>query len=195
MFLLLLTVLSTCLAQFQNSPTLTPPPAFDRQKRRLELREEMHRRMRDKLLHGVGPDQDMFKDMEKMMDEAMTEANSGFDVMAPADHYATEWVRSNSGQTLVITPKNPKQQLDIDVKANMITIKGNFENKSGGSTYISNFSNSFGIPEECDGNQVKINQKDGKILVELPYRVVKKVTVPKKEERKPLPPSSGEVTI
>jgi HSP20 family molecular chaperone IbpA len=197
MFLLLLAVLSTCLAQFQSSPPPSRPNVepLDHLKRSMELREEMHRRMRDKILRGIGPDQDMFKDMEKLLEETMSESHSGFDSIVPAANFSMEWLRSNGGRTLVVTPKNPQQQLDIDVKTHMITIKGKVENKSAGNSFVSSFSNTFSVPEDCDGDRVKIDQRDGKILVELPFRSVKQINVPKKEERKPLPPSGEEVTI
>jgi len=52
--------------------------------KRLELREEMHRRMMDKLLRGVGPDQDLFKDMEQMFEESMSDSFMNLDTFGTA---------------------------------------------------------------------------------------------------------------
>lgn len=174
---------------------------FDRMKRRMELREEMHRRMRDKLLHGIGPDQDLFKDIEQMFEDSMSDAFSGLDqFQIDSDNFKSEWMESKTGRTLVIIPKEKDQKLNIDVSDAAITIKGETQHKTATSTYSSTFSNSFPVPDDCDGTKVKMDQKDGKILVQFPFKTGKSVTTPriqppKEEERKPLPPSEGEVTI
>lgn len=180
LFLLILGTFSTCLAQFSNQPD---------QKRAMELREEMHRRMRDKLLRGIGPDQDLFKDMEQMFEDSMSDSFVG------SSNFTTEWTESSNGKTLVITPKDPSEQLDIDIKNGMVTIKGKSESKDGNSSFVSNFSNSFSVPSECDANNVKTVQKDGKILLEFPFRGVKKISTPRKEERKALPKPQDAVEI
>jgi HSP20 family molecular chaperone IbpA len=171
-------------------------PIDDGLRKRLELREEMHKRIRDKLIYGIGPDQDMFKDIEQMFEESMSESLSGFSVRSNA--FQTEWQENSSGRTLIITPQSPEQKLNIDVNSSMITIKGESVQKSNGSTVSSSFSNSFSVPDDCDGSRVQMDQKDGKILVHLPYRS-SKTQLPeiklKKPERKPLPPSTDDVQI
>lgn len=163
---------------------------FDRMKRRMELREEMHRRMINKLFYGTGTD-DLFKDMEKMFED-----EAGFQSFSVTPSYETEWQESSSGRTLLITPKNKDQQLDIDVTNDLITIKGKNEQKTLSGSSLSSFSNSFSVPEDCDGTKVKIDQKDGKILVFLPYKSVKSVPIqPKKGDRIPLPKTEDAVEI
>lgn len=170
---------------------------FDRQKRRMELREEMHRRMREKLLNGRGSDDQLFGDMEKMFEEAMAESFAGIDMIASSanSNFQSEWSETKTGRTLVITPQTKDQQLNIDVNAQAITIKGKSEQQDGNSSFMSSFTNSFPVPEDCDGSKVKMDQKDGKILVMLPFKTIKAVSVPPKEERKPLPPSDSDVQI
>jgi HSP20 family molecular chaperone IbpA len=171
-------------------------PSDDGLRKRMELREEMHKRIRDKLIYGIGPDQDMFKDIEQMFEESMAESFSGLSVRSSA--FQSEWTENSSGRTLIITPQSPEQKLNIDVNSSMITIKGESVQKNNGSTVSSSFSNSFSVPEDCDGSRVQMDQKDGKILVYLPYRS-SKTQMPeiklKKPERKPLPPSSDDVQI
>jgi HSP20 family molecular chaperone IbpA len=174
--------------------------ASDAFEKRMRMRGEMHRRMIDKLFHGVGPDQDMFSDMEKMMDDAMKDSFSSFEMFdgreSTSSHYRSEWKESVSGRTLEITPSKPDQQLDINVANGMITIKGKAEKKTGHSSFISNFSNAFSVPGDCDPSKVKIDQKDGKILVFFPYaKTSRPVEVRPKEDRKPLPPSDSDVQI
>lgn len=169
------------------------PPArepFDRAKRRMELREEMHRRMRAKLFQGQGPDQDMFKDMESAFAEAMDDAQ------IEVANFKSEWSETQSGRVLTLTPQSPEQKLNIDVNATVITIKGESVQKTDTTSISSSFVNSFPVPDDCDGTKVKMNQKGGSILVELPFKIAKAaVKVPANEERKPLPPSAGDIEI
>lgn len=162
--------------------------------KRMKMREEMHRRIMDKLIHGIGPDQDMFADMEKMMDEVMTDSFNGFDSLTPTNqNYQSEWQESSGGRTLVITPKSKEQKLNIDISNGLVIIKGMNETKTPHGVSVSNFTNSFSIPADCDGTKVKMDQKDSKILVFFPYlKAPKEIKAP---DRKPLPPSGEEVEI
>jgi HSP20 family molecular chaperone IbpA len=175
----------------------TSDSTFNRSERRQQLREEMHRRMRDKLLHGIGPDQDLFQGMEQLLEDSFSDSFSAFESFGSMGaNFSTEWITSDKGRTLVVTPKSENQQLDIDVNKGMITIKGKTENKTGHSTSLSSFSNSFSIPQDLDADKVQIAQKDNKILVEFPYRKEEKtISLPKKEERKPITPPKDAVEI
>lgn len=163
-----------------------PRKPFDRNQRRMELREEMHKRMRDKLLHGVGPDQDMFKDMEAEFESLSMEV---------VPNFKSEWLETSTGRILMITPQSKEQKLNIDVNADVITIKGESKQTTDTTSVSSSFTNSFPVPGDCDGSKVKMSEKGGNLLVELPFRQMKTVTAPVKEERKPLPPSGQDVQI
>lgn len=182
----------------QKSKSSFDDPQMDGFEKRMRMRQEMHRRMMDKLINGNGPDQDMFSDMEKFLDEAMSDSLSPFSsVRGVSNNFKTEWNESASGRTLVITPSSPEQKLDIDVTNGMVTIKGKSEIKNGNNVSVSNFQNSFSVPADCDFSKVKIDQKDGKILVQFPYTATSKPKVikPIEEDRKPLPPSESDVQV
>ena len=170
---------------------------FDRMKRRMELREEMHRRIREKLLHGRGADQDLFKDLEQQFDDTMADSLSGLSQMESVSNFKSEWLEDQGSRTLVITPMDQKQKINIDVNANVITIKGESQEKTSTSTYASAFTNSFPVPVDCDGTKVKMDTKDGKLLVVLPYKTMKAnpISPPVNKERQPLPPSESDVQI
>lgn len=167
----------------------------DSMEKRMQMREEMHRRMMDKLLKGTGPDQDMFKDMEQFMDEVMSDSFSGFDsyTRTTAQNYKMEWTESTTGRTLEITPKSPEQQLDINVADGFVVIKGKAEHKTPSGVSVANFSNSFNVPGDCDPAKVKMDSKDGKILVQFPFRVATKTI--QKPLQKPIGPSKTDVQI
>lgn len=171
----------------------------DHMMKRMKMREEMHRRMMDKLLHGIGPDQDMFSDMESMMEEMMKDSfasggMSSFSSIGPSN-YMSEWQESTSGRTLIITPRDPKQQLDISINNGFVTIKGKVEKKSPNGISVSDFSNSFSVPGDCDAGRVKMDQKDGKILMHFPFHTSTKQVPKSKPERVPVPPSKDDVEI
>ena len=186
----------TLLGQQKSRPVDDNDTDF--MEKRMKMREEMHRRMMDKLLRGVGPDQDMFKDMEQFMDEVMTDSFSGFDSFSrtTAQNYKMEWKEATTGRILEITPKSPEQQLDINVSNGLVIIKGKSETKTPNGTSISNFSNSFNVPGDCDPSKVKMDSKDGKILVQFPFlKASPKDLKPLKDERRPIKPSDSDVQI
>jgi HSP20 family molecular chaperone IbpA len=167
-----------------------PVDDFDRIQKHLQLREEMHRRMMDKLLRGIGPDQDMFKDMEQLFEESLSES---FSADFGGQSFSSSWSQDAKGRTLTISPNDPKQELDISVNNGMITIKGKTEEKSQQGISQSNFASSFSVPGDCDASKVKMDQKDGKILVFFPYsREVKSLSAP---GLKPVPKSEDEPVI
>jgi HSP20 family molecular chaperone IbpA len=162
----------------------------------MQLSEELHRKMIENLFYGTH-DEDLFKDMEKLMDDAMKDAGVGtssFSYSFGQQNFDTEWQESSQGRTLLITPQNKDQKLDINVEKEMVTIKGKNERKTQSGTSVSDFQNSFSIPQDCDSSRVKMDQKEGKIVMFFPWKIEKKI-VPKKDEKIPLPKSDSDVTI
>lgn len=166
---------------------------------RLNMREEIHRRIMKKLLYGSGPDQDMFSDLEQMMDTMMKDSFSHFDTMnfgQMNSPYSMEWSENQNGRTLSITPKNKDQQLDINIENKMITISGRAELKTQNGVSYSQFKNATNVPSDCDSSKVKMDHKDNTILVFFPFhgQQSKKSQTPL-NDRKPLPPSDLDVEI
>ncbi len=172
-------------------------PQIDHIKKQMELREELHRKMIENLFHGTHDDQ-LFKDMEKLMDDAMKDSfgagTSSFSYSFGAQNFETDWQESEAGRTLFITPQSKDQKLDINVQQGMVTIKGKSETKTPNGTKVSDFQNSFSIPQDCDSTKVKMDQKNGKIVMFFPWKTLKK-EVPEKNERIPLPKAESDVTI
>ncbi len=159
---------------------------LERIRKHMELREELHRKMLENLMHGRH-DENLFGEMEKLFEETMKEAGatSSFS-FTMGQNVETEWQENEKGRTLLISPRTKDQKLDITVNGGMVTIKGN-----EGST---NFQNSFSVPQDCDSGKVKMDQKEGKIVMFFPWIVVKKIS-PKKDERKPLPKTESDIAI
>jgi HSP20 family molecular chaperone IbpA len=156
----------------------------------MKMRMEMHRRMMQKLLNGIGPDEGMFSDMEQMMNDMMKDSFNGFDSYAQRpQNFKSRWSESSAGRTLEITPNGPDQQLDINVANNMITIKGKTEIKSANGIQVSNFTNSFNVPSDVEASKMKMDLKNGTILVFFPYW--KRTD----DKRKPTGPSDKDIQI
>lgn len=156
----------------------------------MKMREEMHRRMMEKLINGIGPDDGLFNDMEQMMNDMMKDTFTGFDSYAHRpQNFKHQWKESTTGRTLEITPNKPEQQLDINVANGMITIKGKTEIKTANGMQVSNFTNSFGVPGDVEAGKMKMDLKEGKILVFFPY------WKPTENKRKPVTPSDKDVQI
>ena len=156
----------------------------------MKMRMEMHRRMMEKLINGNGPDDGLFNDMEQMMNDIMKDSFTGFDSYAHRpQNFKSQWKESTTGRTLEIIPNTPDQQLDINVANNMITIKGKTEVKTANGDQVSNFTNSFSVPGDVEAGKMKMDLKDGKILVFFPY------WKPTENKRKPVAPSDKDVQI
>lgn len=173
---------------------------------RMKMREEMHRRIRDMLINGNGNPDDLFADMEEEFEKSMRESFADVDAMSgmtvQSSNFKSEWKETKTGRVLEVTPQDKDQKLNIDVNAEAITIKGESKQQTATTSFTSAFTNSFPVPGDCDGTRVKLNSVDGKILVELPFKSTAKVSAPApkvitppKEERRPLPPSEGDVEI
>lgn len=156
----------------------------------MKMRAEMHRRMMEKLINGMGDEDALFKDMEQMMNDIMKNDFKGFDSYAHRpQNFKSEWKESQTGRTLEITPNKPDQQLDINVQNNMITVKGSTEVKTANGIQSTNFSNSFSVPGDCEAGKMKMDLKNGKILVFFPFYK------PTETKRKPVVPSDKDVQI
>lgn len=162
----------------------------------MEMRLEMHRRIMEKLLHGNGPDEGLFDDLEKMMQESFSDAFKGFQDLDRSaftrSHEVpvkTNWLESKEGRTLQIDPQDPSLKLDIKVENSQIQIKGEKQKEGGAKVAFSEFSYSLSTPPDVDPAKVQISQKDTSILVFLPFK--------KKDEkgRIPVEKRPDEVTI
>lgn len=172
-------------------------PDIDRIRKSMELREELHRKMMENLLRGTHDDS-LFKDMEKLMEDTMRDSfggsTSSFSYSFGPQNFETEWQEADGGRKLLITPQSKDQKLDISVEKEMVTIKGKSEKKTPNGVSISDFQNSFSIPQDVDSAKVKMDQKNGKIVMFFPWKSAKKVS-PEKDERVPLPKAQSDVTI
>lgn len=145
----------------------------------MQMRDELHRKIMESLMSGEH-DENLFKDMDKMFEDAMKDSfGSSFQFSMGEASVDTEWSESADGRTLLITPKNKDQKLDINIKDDSVTIKG--------KTDTSDFSNAFSVPQDCDSSRVKMDQKNGKIVVFFPWKKAKAL--------KPIPKNKQDVPI
>jgi len=78
-------------------------------------------------------------------------------------------------------PELPKDKISLEVKDNILTIKGesNQDKELNQDQYYCrevskrSFSRSVRIPENCQGDKISADLKDGMLKVKVPYRDVK----------------------
>ena len=191
------------LGQQSTSSIDSPVDPFEK---RMELREKFHQKLFDQFFHGAFSDDDFFRDMDQMMDDMMNESFGSFHSFSglSRENFKLEWSESADGRTLTLIPHTPEQQLDINVTDGLVEIRGKTETKSASGVSVSNFSNAFSVPSDCDASKLQMKQKDGKIVMFFPFqenREIKKIKKIKKiqktpgSDRRPLPPSEGDVQI
>jgi HSP20 family molecular chaperone IbpA len=172
-----------------------PSPDLNPMEQRFRLREKLHQRMLDQMLSHRMED-DFFKDMDQMMNQVMKEMESfgsSFQAFGSQKGYQSEWSESNTGRTLVITPDDPKNPLDINVKSGFITIKGKTQNEQ----ISSQFSHSMKVPGDVEADKVKMTAKENKVYLFFPYA---KGGGPQKipgqpQDRQPLKPNGEGVEV
>ena len=147
---------------------------------------ELHRRLREQVLKGFQDHDSFVREMDQMMDQMMRDSfgPNGFgrlqDLAAPT--IASEWSETDKGRTLEISPASKETKLDVQVKDGMIVIESELisEHSQG------RFSQSQSIPDDCDPEGVRMESKEGKLLVHFPWRKSDKKTSPVKS--KPVSP-------
>lgn len=139
--------------------------------------------------------QDMERMMDGMMEEAMQEMQSLRD-QAPRGSelrenrfwrgsrtFSSAWSESSQGRTLKVLPADKNAKLDVEVKQGLIILKSEVTQSNGRSLAQQTFS----VPQDCDGDQVKMEAKDGALSLFFPFRGR---TQP---ERRPLKGNPGDI--
>lgn len=170
-------------------PSFAQNQDADRMRRRMQLREEAHRRMREKVLKGRGGD-DLFEDLEKMFNDMVNDSSSSFqpreEFALTSDSFSSNWVSDDKTKTLILTPKDKSVELDINVKDQVITIRSKQKSKDQNTYSESSSTSIFPVPVECDGGKVQMKSVDNSIHLVFPL---------KGNNRQPLKPSAGDVEI
>ncbi len=188
-FSLLFLLFFSTVAFAQNS-------AMDEMKRRMQFHEELHRRMRDKILFGKGGD-DTFQDLDKMFNDIMNDGSK----FEPRDEFrnasgdfTSEWRSDSLNKILILTPKDQSVQLDINVKDQYITIGSKQESKNQNSQIESSSSTVIPVPYECDGNKVQMKSVGNSIHLIFPFKGTHKINGDQ-NDRRPIKPTQGDVEI
>lgn len=144
---------------------------------------ELHRRLREQVLKGFQDHDSFVREMDQMLDQMMKDSMgpNGFgrlkDLAAPT--IASEWSETEKGRTLEIIPASKETKLDVQVKDGMIVI----ESETISHHSQGRFSQSQTIPHDCDPEGVQMESKDGKLLVQFPWKKSDRKTLPSKSKR------------
>ena len=197
------------IAIFLCTSSFTPKVLGQDEEFQKQIEEIMKSReeMLNSLMNGHG---DIEKKMMEMMKRFSQQSSlPGFDIGEFEGPVVGEydWIVTDRQRILKIKVKQVKDSpLDIKIEKGMIKIKGNVESveRHGKSKSIKkvNFERSFSIPDDVDQTNPEFENKEGEVLIKfkrLETAQFKKsappASVKKNEERTPVSPNSGDVTI
>lgn len=139
-------------------------------------RAEFDRRLRERIFNNANADSDRWvQEMERAMEELMQDSLRDIDSLRrESDAFGfgarggtkLVWSESKDGRTLTVTPASPEVQMDVQVLNGVITIKT--EQSTGNSRAQS--SSSQMVPGDCEGDLVKTEGKDGKLVLFFPWK-------------------------
>jgi len=160
---------------------LTPE---ERMRARIRMREEMHQKLQQSLLQGGDPTatlNDLSQLMDSMMEESMQDMQD-LSRMAPSNgtssllgfnrrsYFSTEWTETKEGRSLLVKPADKDTKLDVQVNGQVISIKMEVAQKSNGSSMTGQSVQTQLVPNDCDGDQVKMQAQDNGLVLFFPYK-------------------------
>jgi len=163
------TRLGTCLFLTSMMSWAQGPHPTDRTDR-AKAHDQMHQRLRESLIRGDDIMQTM-RAIEESMDQLMREAGEDMHALTQLTPRSArtvggtqEWAVVHGGRQLVLTPSHPDARLEVDVQGPRISIKESLSTgalQAMGETQIP-------VPAGCDPNKVKMEGKDGKLVLFFP---------------------------
>jgi len=177
--------LTLILLSFATHAQMTP-------EQRALKRAEFDRRLRERILQMDNANSEQWvREMESAMEERMNDSMADLEALqrqgssmhssylSQRGGVALNWEESGEGRTLTVAPASKDTKLDVQVLNGLISIKAETS-----TTYSkSQTSSSQTVPGDCDGDKVKTEGKDGKLVLFFPW---KKSVNTKDSDRKPL---------
>ncbi|MBY0515289.1 MAG: hypothetical protein K2P81_00160 [Bacteriovoracaceae bacterium] len=189
-------LLSLCLL-FLSLESLSMTPE-ERAIRREELRRQMHHKM----LNGMLDDPErIMHQMDRMMDDLLRDSLSDMEDLqrdfsqmrslqfAPRASVRTEWSEDQSGRILKVISPNKETKMDVQVLNGVVSIK----TEQNSTHYHNQMSRTQLVPGDCDGDKVKMEAKDGALVLHFPWK--NKSIKPIKDERKPIQSNKQNVDV
>lgn len=145
----------------------------------------------------------LMEDNQMMNDEVFKEMQKAFeqDPFFDGQNFAGKWEKSKEGMTYLIDAEvSEGGKFDVKVKDGQVSLEADVVRKLGQfGTHKTVMKRSFPVPEGCDGDQVKVEAREGKMAILFPWKEEKgsdKGSSKKPDKKqKPLLKSPGDVTI
>lgn len=158
---------------------------------RLKRYEEFHQKLRERIFKGF--DDSSLEEMNRLVDEMMDEGLRDFPSTGLARFSggpSMSWSEVKAGRELLIIPKSKSDKLDVQVQDGMITIKSvrSEGQVQGQSTFAQT------VPGDCDPDLVKMESKNGGLLLFFPWKKGKTPAVPE-PTLKPLKPKKDDIDV
>ncbi len=139
-------------------------------------RAEFDRKLRERIFSQANADSDRWvQEMESAMEELMRDSMRDIDTLRRESDtlglgarggVQLAWSEGKDGRTLTVTPANNEAQLDVQVLNGLITIKSELVKENSRSQT----SSTQLVPGDCDGDRVKTEGKDGKLVLFFPWK-------------------------
>lgn len=104
----------------------------------------------------------------------------------------TRWEQDKEGRTMVITPTEKNQKIDIKIENGMIQISSAEEKTAENMRSQSVSTQMMSVPHDCDADKAKISQLAEGVKIFFPYKTQTKEVSP---DRIPIKPSNDAIDI
>ncbi len=139
-------------------------------------RADFDRKLRERIFSQANADSDRWvQEMESAMEELMSDSIRDIDALRRESDslglgarggVQLSWQETKDGRTLLVTPASAEDKLDVEVLNGLITIKS----ERVKANMRSQSSSTQTVPGDCDGDRVKIEGKEGKLVLMFPWK-------------------------
>lgn len=160
--------------QAQPDKAATPEPMTEDQKLLDDLRKSF---FGDRSLLEKYFQKDFLDKMDNMFKDSIQDFQGGMGTIKDFHQGLTggfngQWVEEKEGMVLVLEDLDPeKGAFDIKVVKGIVTLKGKIERDLGsyGKSMV-NFSNSFPVPQGCDGDRMTVQKREKGVGILFPWK-------------------------
>jgi hypothetical protein len=140
--------------------------------------------LRKKILSRIFDDSASEEDgFESNFDSLLGQGFGGM-IQSSSSGLKMNWTESDQFRILEIEIADPNIQLDFDINKSRVQIKGTATSTTEYGKSTSQFSHSYSVPDDVDGEKAQIEQLDKKIVIKFPF--LSTDTKPKQPQQKPV---------
>jgi len=125
--------------------------------------------LRKKILSRIFNDPNNEEDgFENNFDSLLNQGFGGM-IQSSSSGLKMNWTETEQFRILEIEIEDPNTQVDFDINKTRIQIKGSATTTTEYGKSTSQFSHSYSVPDDVDGEKAQIEQKEKMIVIKFPY--------------------------